>query len=150
MAGASCIPKFVKKEITDKWVGESLKLMLLKDTFTPNEGTQQFVSHVSSHEIASTTGYTAGGTAPGVDLTGNISVEHSPSAGKFNYYLKVDNKVIGTGATLNYRYGVVYYNKESNPATSPIRAIIDFLTNQVVTNGTSTIQWNALGLIYVS
>lgn len=140
MASLSCIPKFVKKEITDVWVGESLKLMLLKNTFTPNAGTQQYISSVSAHEIAATTGYAAGGVA----LAGNASV-----ADGNNYYLDLENKTIGPGASLNYRYGVVYADS-GNPATSKIRAIIDFETDQIVSNGTSTITWAALGVIYVS
>ena len=140
MASLSCIPKFVKNEITTAWKNESLKLMLLKNTFTPNAGTQQYVSGVSASEIAATTGYAAGGVA----IAGNASTAHGN-----NYFLTASPVVIGTGASLNYRYGVVYVNS-GNPATSKIRAIIDFETDQIVSNGTSTITWNALGIIYVS
>jgi len=141
MASLSCIPKFVKNEITTAWKNESLKLMLLKNTFTPNAGTQQNVSNVSAHEIAATTGYAAGGVA--------IALPVSTAHGN-NYFLTASPVVIGTGASLNYRYGVVYHNDGGNPAKSKIRAIIDFETDQIVSNGTSTITWNALGIIYVS
>ena len=136
----SAIPKFVKKEITDVWVGESWKLMLLNNTHTINAGTQQYVSDVVAKEIVDTGGiYTAGGVA----IAGKVS-----TADGNNYFLGATNKTIGPGATLNYRYGVLFKDT-GNHATSPIRANIDFVTDQIVVNGTSTIQWNALGIIYV-
>lgn len=139
MVGLSCIPKFVKDEIVTGWKNESLKLMLLKDTYTPNAATHQYISQVSAHEIAATTGYALGGVA----LVLPVSTAHGN-----NYFLDASNIVIGTGASLNYRYGVVYADS-GVPATSKIRCIIDFVTNQIVSNGTSTIQWNDLGIIYV-
>jgi len=136
----SLIPKFVKKEITDGWVAESWKLMLLSSSHTPNASTQQYVSDVVANEIADPGGkYTAGGVA----VAGKASVADSA-----NYYLDATDVVIGTGATLNYRY-LILFKDTGNQATSPIRAQIDLVTDQVVTNGTSTIQWNALGIIYV-
>jgi hypothetical protein len=139
---ASLIPKFVKKEITDVWVAETWKLMLLNNTFTPNAATQQFVSDVVSKEITDT-GITPKYTAGGVAISGKVAVADSN-----NYYLDATDVSIGTGASLNYRYGVLFVDS-GNQSTSKIRAIIDFLTDQIVTNGTSTIKWNALGIIYV-
>jgi hypothetical protein len=137
----SLIPKHVKKEITDVWVAETWKLMLLSSVHVPDASTQQYVSDVSVNQIVDTGGiYTAGGVA----IAGKASVAHGN-----NYYLDATDKVIGTGATLNYRYGVLFQDT-GNPATSKIRAQIDFVTDQVVTNGTSTIKWNALGIIYLS
>lgn len=150
MANLSCIPKFVKKEVADKFVAETLKLMLLNSTHVPNAGTQQFVSDVVAKEIVDIGGkYTAGG----VVVAGKISVEHSPSSGIYNYYLDLDDKVIGPGATLNYKYGILFQDS-GNQATSKIRAQVEFLGdntgNEVVNNGTSTIKWNTLGIIYIS
>jgi len=138
---ASLIPKFSKKEIIDGWVVETWKLMLLNNTHVPNAGTQQFVSDIVAKEITDSGGiYTTGG----VSLAGKASVADSN-----NYYLDATDMVIGPGATLNYRYGILFKDT-GNQATSPIRAQIDFVIDQVVTNGTSTIQWNILGIIYVS
>jgi len=138
---ASLIPKHVKKEITDAWVAETWKLMLLSAVHVPNASTQQYVSDVSANEIVDVGGvYTAGGVA----IAGKASV-----ADGNNYYLDATDKVIGTGATLNYRYGILFQDT-GNPATSKIRAQIDFVTDQIVVNGTSTIKWNALGIIYLT
>lgn len=138
---ASLIPKFVKKEIADGWVGETLRLMLLKDTHEPSASSQQFISDVVTHEITDAGGkYTPGGVA----ITGKASV-----ADGNNYFFDAADVVIGPGATLNYRY-MVLYKDTGTPGDSPIRAQIELTANQIVTNGTSNIQWNALGIIYIS
>jgi len=140
---ASLIPKFAKKEITDNWVNnETWKLMLLKNTFTPNAGTQQFVADVlpATYEITDSGGvYTAGGVA----ISGKASL-----ADTNNYSLDANDVSIGPGATLTYRYGILFKDI-GNQVTSPIRAIIDF-GDQSVVNGTSIIEWNALGIIYLT
>jgi hypothetical protein len=138
---ASLIPKFVKKEITDAWVAETWKLMLLSSVHVPNAGTQQYVADVVANEIGDTGGkYTTGGVA----VAGKVSLENGN-----NYALDATDIVIGTGANLTYRYGILFVST-GNQATEKIRAQIDFLANQIVVNGTSTIQWNALGIIYIS
>lgn len=148
MANLSCIPKFVKKEIIDIWVAENWKLMLLNN-HVPNPATQQFVSNVAINEIPASGPYTAGG----VSITGKVSVEHNPSLGTYNYYLDADDKVIGPNATLNYKFGILFQDT-GDPTTSKIRAQIEFTGGnsgyEIVTNGTSTIKWNTLGIIYIS
>ena len=137
---ASLIPKFVKKEITDAWVAESWKLMLLSSSHTPNAGTQQYVSDVVANEVSDSGGvYTAGGVA-----IANKSSNYDTNNG----YLDADDVTIGPGSTLTYRYGILYKNT-GNQATSPIRAQIDFGAQSVV-NGSTVIQWNALGIIYLT
>ena len=135
----SLIPRFVKKEIVDVWVAEAWKIMLLQD-YTPVATVQQYVSDVVTKEIATSGGYNAGGIA----VSGKIAVEDGN-----NCYLDASDIVIGPGSTLNYRYAVLFKDT-GNQATSPIRAHIDFVTDQIVINGTSTIQWNALGIIYIT
>ena len=138
---ASLIPKFVKKETIDGWVVETWKLMLLSNVHTPNAGTQQYVSDVVANEISDSGGkYTPGGVA----VSGKASV-----ADANNYYLDAVDVVIGPGASLNYRYGVLFQDT-GNQATSKIRAQVDFIDDQIIVKGTSTIQWNALGIIYLS
>jgi hypothetical protein len=138
---ASVVPKYLKRELVDAWAAENLKLMLLNNQHAPNAGTQRYISDVSVKEIVDSGGvYTPGG----VSLAGK--------AGKYdtnNAFLDATDVSIGPGAYLNYRYGVVYKDT-GNPAQSPIRAQIDFVTDQIVTNGTSVITWDALGIIHVA
>jgi phosphate-selective porin len=141
MAG-SIIPKFEKNRIAATWAAENLYAMLLKDTHVQNEASQQFISQVSANEVTDTGGvYTAGG----FKLTGNTAGYDTNNA----YLDFTGNPAIGPGAYLDYRYIAIYVNT-GNPATSRILCIIDMLLNQIVTNGTSTITWNALGVIYIT
>ena len=143
MASLSVIPKFVKKEITDGWVAETWRLMLLNSTHIPNASTQQYIASVSANQIAATPGYALGG-----ELVEDKASTANPLALN-NYFIDATDKVIGPGASLNYRFGILY--KDTGvPGTSPIRAQIDFETDQIVSNGTSTIQWSSLGLIYIT
>lgn len=137
---ASLIPKFVKKEIVDIWVAETWRLMLLDNTHVPNASTQQYVSDVVATEIAASGGYNAGGNT----ISGKVAVADGD-----NYYIDATDVMVGPSSTLNYRYGIIF-KSTGNQATSPIRAQIDFVTDQIVVNGTSTIQWNALGIIYLT
>lgn len=140
---ASVIPRFVKKAIVDAWVAEDLRLMLLNDQYTPNAALDQFAgdSSVLSRAIPASGPY----PSSGVPITGRIQTYSGNNA-----FLDAADIVIGPGATLNYRYGCVYAFVGGSLSASPIRCIIDFNTNQVVTNGTSTIQWNSLGIIYIT
>lgn len=137
---ASLIPKFVKKEIIDTWVAETWRLMLLNNTHVPSASTQRYISDVVAKQIAASGGYTAGG----IVVSGKATVEDGD-----NYFIDATDMMIGPSSTLNYRYGILFKDT-GNQSTSPIRAQIDFVTDQIVVNGTSTIQWNVLGIIYLT
>lgn len=141
---ASLIPKFVKEEIVIKWRDEDLWLMLLDEKHSPNALNQRYIADVVVNEITDTGGvYVPGGI--------HIVTGKSANFNGANSYLDLPDIDIGTHANLNYRYGILYTKTGgSSQATYKIRAQIDFLTNQIVTNGTSTIEWNALGIILVS
>lgn len=140
---ASIIPKSAKLNIVGGASGyatKTLKLMLLKPTYVPLTS-HDFIDDVSGEEITDLGSvYVAGGVTI---AAGKVGVQHGDNA-----YLDFDNISIGPGATVSYRYGALYVDT-GNPATSEILAIIDFGATQSVTSGTSTIQWNALGVIYV-
>lgn len=139
---ASVIPKFYKKEVIDVLVTEDLWLMLLNDSHVPNASTQQYVSQVVANEISDTgANYVAGG----IQLSGKTSQDDGNNA-----YLRANNIEIGPGSTFTYRWGILYTKTGgTSQATYRIRAHVDFLANQPVSNGTTLIQWNALGIIYV-
>jgi len=140
---ASVIPKFLKKEIVDGWAAENLKLMLLSSVHAPNAGTQRYIFDASVNEIVDN-GAGANYIAGGIALAGKAGQYDTNAA-----YLDANNVSIGPMSNLNYRYGIVYKDT-GNPATSPIRAQIDFVTDQIVVNGTSLISWDALGIIYLT
>lgn len=139
---AHIIPKFEKNRIAATWAAENVYAMLLKDTHVQDAANQQFISQVSANEVVDTGGVYAAG---GFKLTGNTAVYDG-----INAYLDfTGNPAIGPGAFLDYRYIAIYVNT-GNPATSRILCIIDMIINQTVTNGTSTITWNTLGVIYLT
>lgn len=140
---ASVIPNSVKKAIVDEWVGQDLRLMLLNDLFFPYPALIVNVgqSDILSRRVPATGGY----PADGVPLTGLVQ-----SYDGNNVFLDANDISIGPNATLAYRYGCVYSYNAMGLSVSPVLCIIDFVTNQIVTNGTSTILWNTLGIIYVS
>lgn len=144
---ASLIPISFKKEIVDLLIStkEDKWLMLLKSTHAP-AASQKYVSEVVAHEITDVGGVYPAGGVPVPNCTAQ------PDGN--NYYLDAPDVSIGPGATLTYRYGILYTKTGgSSQATYKIRAQIDFdpITelDQQVTNGTTTIQWNAVGIIYV-
>jgi len=143
---ASLIPKHVKKEITEVWVAETWYVMLLDNTHVP-DASQENIDDVSAKEIPASGPYIAGGVPCGGAL--KTSVEHNPGVGEYNYYLDCPDIVIGPLATLNWRT-MVLYEHTGNPANSRIRAQIQFAADQEVSNGTCTIKWNALGIIYIT
>jgi hypothetical protein len=151
MANLSCVPKFLKKEITDTWVAETWKLMLLDNTYTPSTSIQQYVSDAVAKEIVDANGvYVTGG----IVINGKIAKEDPINTN--NYFIDATDVVVGPNASVTYRYGIVYKVVDAgNHAVNPIRAQIDFYNpldpngNQIVVNGKSTIQWNVQGIIYV-
>jgi hypothetical protein len=139
---ASIIPKFEKNRIAATWAAENVYAMLLKDTHIQDAANQQFISQVSANEVVDPSGVYAAG---GFKLTGNTAGYDGNNA----YLDFTGNPAIGPGAYLDYRYIAIYVNT-GNPADSRILCIIDLVLNQTVTNGTSTITWNTLGIIYLT
>ena len=145
MANLSVISKFEKQAVVNVWVGQTLKLMLLTENHVPNAGTQQYVSDVLINEVVDENDvYTAGG----IPLSGLQAVADPNDPN--NYFLDADDLKIGPGTTITYKYGIIYQDMgTSNHSVNPIKAHIDFIENQEITNGISTINWNQLGIIYV-
>jgi len=146
MANLSCIPKLVKQTIIAGWAGESIKLMLLNKTHVPNAGTQLYVSSVVTNEIIDPGNiYVAGGV-----VIEGLSAKADPN-NLNNYFLDGNDVTIGPRATLDYRFGIIYRDMGTgNHAINPIKAQIDFLKDEIIINGISTIVWNAVGIIYIA
>jgi hypothetical protein len=140
---ASLVPKYVKKELVEAWAAESLWLMLLDEDHAPNADTQRWLDDVDDNEVLDSGAvYPAGG----VQLQ-NVTSQYDG----VNAYLDADNVQIGPGSTMTYRWGILYTKTNgTSKATYRIRAHIDFVVNQAVSNGTTLIQWNTLGIMYVT
>lgn len=144
MADLSCISKILKQLTVLGWTSKNLKLMLLTENHIPNAITQNYVSDVIANEIVDTADIYISG---GVSLN-NLAAKADPD-NPSNYFLDADDVVLGPGVFINYRFGIIYEDMGTgNHAVNPIYGQIDFIENQIISRGISTIAWNQLGIIY--
>jgi hypothetical protein len=112
---------------------DSLKVMLVTGSYSPNQATDQFASTPQAFE-ASGSGYTSGGLAlqsVSVTDTGNTLT------------LTAANTVWATLSVTNIRYAVVYDATPGSFATDPVIAYVDFGAAQSPTGVTFEIDWSA-------
>jgi len=122
------------------FASDTLKLMLLSSSHTPDQDAHDFIDDCSSNEITGTN-YTAGGAT----LTGaSVSQDNTDNEGVFDA-----NDVSWTTATITSRYAVLYRDT-GTPATSPVIAIWDFTSDKSSSGGTFQITWNAEGVLNVN
>lgn len=111
---------------------DSLKVMLVTSSYTPNQGADTFASTPQANEITGT-GYTAGGAA----LT---SVALSDTSNVFT--LSAAN-TSWAGATFTARYAIVYDSQPGSMATDPLIGYVDFGSNQSPAGVTFQIAWSS-------
>lgn len=111
---------------------DSLKVMLVTSSYTPNQATDAFASTPQAFEITGT-GYTTGGAA----LT---SVVLSDATDVFT--LSAANTT-WTTATFTARYAVIYDAQSGSYATDPVIGYVDFGANQSPAGVNFQIQWNS-------
>lgn len=116
---------------------DTVKLMLLTDSYTPDVDADVFIDDVSANEVAASGTYSAGG----VTLTKSSTTDDTDNEGVFDA-----TDVSFTSATITARYAVIYKDT-GTPSTSPIIAVIDFGSNQTSTAGTFAITFAAEGII---
>lgn len=128
--------KMLAKEIN--YLGDNVKVALVKDTYTPSQDTNQYWGDVVAHE-ATGTGYTAGGAA---------------LASKTVTYDAATNKTKVSAAnsqwpasTLTARYAVIYDDSPATNATKPLLGYVDFGANQSTSNTTFEIVWSSAGIL---
>lgn len=119
---------------------DTVKLMLLTSSHTPDADAEVFIDDVSANEVAASGTYSAGG----VTITQTGSTDDTDDEGVFD-----GDNVSFTSATITARYGVVYKDT-GTPSTSPIVCIIDFGSNQTSTAGTFAIAFAAEGILNIS
>lgn len=113
----------------------NFKMILVTSSYTPNNATDEILSHVSANEIANGSGYTTGGVA----LTG-VSLGQSAGVVKFTSSPAVWT---ATGGNIPaWRRGVVYYNGTLNGKVNPI--VGHFLGDSAPADTPATTTGNAL------
>ncbi len=115
---------------------DTIKLMLLTSSHTPNIDTEVFIDDVSASEVGDSGSYSAGG----VTLTVTGSTDDTNDWGKWD---ATDVQI--TTFTGSFRYGVIYKDT-GTPSSSPIICVQDYGATSA-TNGTVDITFHANGII---
>lgn len=116
---------------------DSIKVMLVTSSYTPNQDTHRYRSSVVANEVSGS-GYTAGGSA-----LSNKSVSYS--AGNNTFTFDADD-VTWTPSTITARYAVFYDSTPGSSATDPLIAYWDFGADVTSSNGPFTLTINASGI----
>ncbi len=115
------------------WVTDTIKCGLTTVTYTPNQDTHDFYDDITN-ELATATGYTAGGVTLGTKSTvydsGTNTTRLIAASASWTF-----------SASKTMRYAFIY--KDTGvAATSPLLGYVDFGSDQT-SSGTFTINWDA-------
>lgn len=116
---------------------DTIKVALVKSTYSPDQDTHQTWSNVVSHE-ATGAGYNAGGAT-----LGGKTVTYD--AGTNTTVLDADD-VTWANSTITARYAVIYSNAGAGDTDKVLLGYVDFGVDQASTNGNFTITWDAAGI----
>lgn len=104
---------------------DTINVMLLKSTYTPDFDNDDFVNDIRAHEV-SCAGYTAGGLA---------LASKTATADTVNDWTNIDAAdptwSIPSGATLTCRYGAIYKVVGTTDGGMPLVALMDFGADKV-------------------
>ena len=115
---------------------DSISIMFLKNTYTPNYTADQYIGSVSSHEVTAGTAYLNNGislSAVSMTVSGSFAI------------LKIGNISLAQDNANGFnhaRYGVVY-EKTGAAATSQLICLVDFGSDISNTAGPITISYTA-------
>ncbi|MEQ6021306.1 hypothetical protein SOM70_01815 [Streptomyces salinarius] len=112
------------------WVNDTVKVALVKSTYTPNRDTHDEWADVSAQE-ATGTGYTAGGTSLSSKTLTYNSTENTWT------FDAADTTWTNTNG-LSFRYAVIY---DDTAPGKPLIGYVDFEEVVTTSNEDLTIQW---------
>lgn len=125
-------------------VNDTIKLMLITSSHTPDIDAEEFIDDVSANEVGDSGTYSSGGATLG---TKSVTVDDTNDRA---YFDAAD--VAFTSATITARYAYLYKDT-GTPATSPIIGYYDYSTDKTSTAGTFTHSFTAPasgGVLYLS
>lgn len=134
---ANAIVNTAKKKLLDgdiDLVNDTLKLMLLTSSHTPDIDAEEYIDDVSANEVSASGTYSAGGGTLG---TKSVTVDDTNNRA---YFDAAD--VSFTSATITARYAYLYKDT-GTPSTSPIIGYYDYGTDQSSSAGTFTHSFTA-------
>ena len=113
--------------------GDTIKVALMATAHSGSDKDDNGWSSVSTNEVTSTVGYTAGGATLANQAT---SVDDTNDYGKFTA-----DDVTWSSSTITAYYAVIYDDTVATPA-KPLIASIDFSGAKSSNNGNFTIEWD--------
>lgn len=132
----SAISRIFNKEVS--WMNDTIRVMLVTNSYTPDKTTHQFRSHVTGE--ATGTGYTTGGvvlttkTATMDNLTGVFTLDAADS--------------VWVNTTLsNVKYAVIY---DDSHASKVLLGYIELDTAVSPLNQNMAIEWHADGVFSIT
>lgn len=117
--------------IAAQWLARTMKVALMKPTYTPDVDAHLRYSDISAQEVAAGGGYTTGGAT-----IGSKAAAYDPANDEYN--LQGADVSWGPGATFQCRYGVIY---ESDSTDKWLWGLLDFGALQDIANGTFLLDW---------
>ena len=134
---SGCYTKFKLGLMTKKFdlSADTIKVALLHDTYTFDATNHDYASPITTNELTTTGGYTAGGAALGTPTV---------TEGTTTKFDGVDSS--WGSATFTARYAVLY-DTTVHATVNNLICCVDFGSNQTVSSGTFTIVWDTNGII---
>lgn len=117
--------------------GDTIKLALLANTYTPSIDNHEFFDDVSAHEV-SATGYTAGGQTIANQA---VSQDNTGDEGVYD-----GDNVTWANSSITARYAVLYKDT-GTPGTSPLIGYIDFGEDKESEGDNFIVSFDAEGII---
>jgi hypothetical protein len=131
-------PASAEKILGDLWLANPLTVSLMKATYSPAPDTHKVWADISSHELPTAGGYTAGGVL--------LTAKAAPyNAAQDRTDLQAADVTWGPGATFDARYAVIY----DASLAKPLWSLIDFEAVKSVSNGVFTIDFAAIGALAI-
>ena len=115
---------------------DSLKLLLVNSSYTPNQDTHQYKSDVSNEVTG--TGYTAGGAT-----VSSVTVSYNSGTNTLSFDAA---DVTWATASITARYGILYDASPGSDATRPLIGYIDFGGDVTSTGADFTVVWDDAGI----
>lgn len=120
---------------------DTIKLALLKGTYTPDMKQDDAFADVVAYETTSSD-YTTGG-----ETVSNISVTSSTA----NYDITIDgDDVTWSSVTLSATYACLYASLSTNNANNKLICLIDFGATEASNAGDFTVQWGSSGILKIN
>lgn len=128
---------------------DTLKIMLLKSTYTPDQD-HQFVSSLSANECDAT-GYTGGFAGAGRKTLASktVAVDNTNNRAKFDAADPSTWTSLGGASNNTLRYAAII-KEITNDAASKVICILDFGSNGTTNGGNVDVAFHADGIGYIA